>query len=1171
MKSGKISIGHPVDVATGMVTEDKTDIAIAGKVPLTWERHYNHFMHDQEHSPLGIGWSNRYFVTLTREESRFCLNSADGDTVYFDDPDNAVDKGVIVRNLTTSQELSAYRDNYIVTNWDVETGKIERYIFKTSGSGYEARLASIEDLTGQALDLIYDSGSHLTGVAQRLEKKRLIISYTTANQIEKVSLELSKYNSRTLVYYSYDEQGCLVAAKDARGFIDRYEYDEQKRLTREIVKDGGIFYFNYDDKDRCVKTSGLDRYDEKTLKFLDHIGWTEVTNSYGFTTRYQHTPSGQVLSVAEPTGGIKTTEYDDYGRIVKEIDALGGVIGYEYDSMGNRSKIIDQLGNCWEIEFNNFHQPVTLTASDGGVWTRKYDKQHRLIETANPLGAVWNLKYDFEGNLVSSTDPLGAEFRQSFTTNGILHDITDPLGNVTKYQFDEENRLIEKLGPMGDTTRFEYDTAGNPLRIIFPDKTTIRGEYNAGGQLTRFIDGEGRETRYIYGSCQRLLEKIDPNKNSVRFEWGTEPKQLDRVINEKGEVYTFDRDGVGRVIRETGFDKRVTRFDYDMAGRLLATTNNMDKRIVFKRNAKGMLVKETLPGGGITSFDYDPIGNLISAVNEECKVAFERDPLGRIIKEMQGDDWVETEYDAVSNIVRNTTSKGFEATYKNNANGDMVELTTNGNHTVEFNRNSYGEETSRLLPGKRARLDREYDNVGQMVEQRLHVLPKDVSYALSLSDDLSAGTKSNIAISRSYRYDNAGSLLSIDDDFWGKTEYVYDPAQRLIKALRSKGESEQFAYDSTGNMEQKISGSEEIRNTYGAGNQLQSSGDTKYEYDDNGRRIRKIEQASTSSPKEWIYTWDERDQLKTVTRPDGEVWEYAYDALGRRISKKGSDKTEQFVWYGNVVIHNAVNEIEPITWLFEHRSFRPLGKIENGNFYSVITDHLGTPREMVDEAGRIVWSVVHKSWGLVDRTGVNEVECQIRFQGQWFDDESGLCYNRFRYYDGEVGQFLCKDPIGLLGGLNEFRYSFNPINWLDPLGLKKCELTVQRDPDHDNRITSVTGFVTSENIGGGSNTNTSSRREARSKGYSTDDAGHPIARLLGGPGGKNYVFPQDSHINRGIFAQFEGRIASRILATGRSVSIVLKFDYANGGTRPTGIIYEALFQDGIYMSQYFNN
>lgn len=1051
MKKGKVSAGHPIDVASGNVWTSKEDISIDGKVPLTWGRRYSTGLLDAPASPLGTGWASRYFMTIVRTENGFELTNDEGDTEIFEDSDNTVDNGGIIRNLSTGEEISKSGQRYIVTNWDVETGAITRFVFREAFSGETAALASIEDITGQALDLIYDSSSRLIGIEQRLEKRRITITYTPYNRIERIQLELPNNGQRTLVQYGYDDLNRLAEVKDARGFIDRYEYDKRNRLTREIVKDGGVFYFKYDDNGRCVKTSGLDRYDEKTLKYFDVIRWTEVTDSRGFTTRYQHMPSGQVVTQVSPAGEEKKTEYDDQGRIVKEIDPNGGVIVYEYDNKGNRSKITDQLGNSWEIEFNDYHQPVKLTSPNRGVWTRNYDEQHRLIETVNPLGAVWKLKYNPEGNLVSSTDPLGVQFRQSFSSNGILQNITDPLGHVTRYQFDEENRLVEKLGPLGDATRFEYDAAGNPLNITFPDKTTIRGEYNAGGQLTKFVDGERRETVYRYGSCSRLLEKIDPNKNSVRFEWGTEPKQLDEVINEKGEVYRFDRDGSGRVIRETGFDKRVTLFDYDFAGRLIATTNNMDKRTVFERNSRGMLVKEKLPGGASTSFEYDPIGNLLTAVNEECRVSFERDPIGRIVKEFQNSEWVETGYDSAGNIIRTTTSKGFEATYSCDGNGDMTELSTNGGHNVAFNRNPYGEETSRLLPGKRARLDRDYDIVGQMVEQRLHVLPKDISSNLGLTDDLSSGAGGTLAVSRSYRYDKAGSLLSIDDSFLGKTEYIYDPAQRLIKVLRSHGESEQFAYDSTGNMLERITGSEEIRNTYGAGNQLQSSGDTKYENDGSGRRIRKVENASTPTPQEWIYTWDERDQLKTVTRPDGSVWSYSYDALGRRIAKKGPEKTEKFVWYGNVVIHHAVNKAEPVTWVFEQSSFRPLGKIENGNFYSVITDHLGTPREMVDEAGKIVWSMVYKSWGLVDRTGINEVECQIRFQGQWFDDESGLCYNRFRYYDGEVGQFLCKDPIGFNGGLNPYLYVCNSIMQIDPLGLARKPLK-SRLPEGKNGV-----------------------------------------------------------------------------------------------------------------------
>ncbi|KMK51464.1 hypothetical protein RO21_06260 [[Actinobacillus] muris] len=57
------------------------------------------------------------------------------------------------------------------------------------------------------------------------------------------------------------------------------------------------------------------------------------------------------------------------------------------------------------------------------------------------------------------------------------------------------------------------------------------------------------------------------------------------------------------------------------------------------------------------------------------------------------------------------------------------------------------------------------------------------------------------------------------------------------------------------------------------------------------------------------------------------------------------------------------------------------------------------------------------------------------FAGQWLDSESGLAYNRFRYYDPETGNYLCLDPIGLLGGNNPYQYTLNSYDWIDPLGL----------------------------------------------------------------------------------------------------------------------------------------
>ena len=102
--------------------------------------------------------------------------------------------------------------------------------------------------------------------------------------------------------------------------------------------------------------------------------------------------------------------------------------------------------------------------------------------------------------------------------------------------------------------------------------------------------------------------------------------------------------------------------------------------------------------------------------------------------------------------------------------------------------------------------------------------------------------------------------------------------------------------------------------------------------------------------------------------------------------------------------------------------------------YYFHTDQIGTPLEMTDAEGQIVWQAKYRAWGAIDAMVVNEVEQNLRFQGQYFDDETGLHYNTFRYYDPEVGRFTTQDPIGLLGGENLYQYAPSPVGWVDPWG-----------------------------------------------------------------------------------------------------------------------------------------
>ncbi|PMZ21558.1 MULTISPECIES: RHS repeat domain-containing protein, partial [unclassified Pseudomonas] len=101
-------------------------------------------------------------------------------------------------------------------------------------------------------------------------------------------------------------------------------------------------------------------------------------------------------------------------------------------------------------------------------------------------------------------------------------------------------------------------------------------------------------------------------------------------------------------------------------------------------------------------------------------------------------------------------------------------------------------------------------------------------------------------------------------------------------------------------------------------------------------------------------------------------------------------------------------------------------------------DHLGTPQELTDYSGEIVWSATYKAYGKLaslKHFGEEQLEQPLRFQGQYFDAESGLHYNRHRYYNPDIGRYLTPDPIKLAGGLNGYQYTPNPTGWIDPLGL----------------------------------------------------------------------------------------------------------------------------------------
>jgi len=187
-----------------------------------------------------------------------------------------------------------------------------------------------------------------------------------------------------------------------------------------------------------------------------------------------------------------------------------------------------------------------------------------------------------------------------------------------------------------------------------------------------------------------------------------------------------------------------------------------------------------------------------------------------------------------------------------------------------------------------------------------------------------------------------------------------------------------------------------------------------------------------------------------------------------------------YLWDGDVIAQEAplmgdgeAAWAHATHWYYEPDSFKPLAKqTADGALFYIVTDHLGTPREMFSEDGKLVWAAQYRSWGAVKHIwqadNDNEayhapnpspvclmrgnlairydnvaeqsaheaaLNCPIRFQGQWENAESGLYYNRHRYYDPLVGQYMSPDPLGIVGGTRPNGYVENPNSYIDPLGL----------------------------------------------------------------------------------------------------------------------------------------
>lgn len=167
---------------------------------------------------------------------------------------------------------------------------------------------------------------------------------------------------------------------------------------------------------------------------------------------------------------------------------------------------------------------------------------------------------------------------------------------------------------------------------------------------------------------------------------------------------------------------------------------------------------------------------------------------------------------------------------------------------------------------------------------------------------------------------------------------------------------------------------------------------------------------------------------------------------------------------GNTALQ--ANWEEAIYWLYQGDDFTPTARYEKGQLHYTVSDQIGTITELMTEDGYIDYRQKLNLWGEAEIDGYRHhaandsapLKCNHRFVGQYYDEESGLHYNRFRYYSPETGQYVSSDPIGLLGGFNPYGYVGIPTAFVDPLGLQVCPIQKLKDRGY-------TGVTLTENGG----------------------------------------------------------------------------------------------------------
>ncbi|MDC5411231.1 RHS domain-containing protein [Acinetobacter baumannii] len=1042
------------------------------KIGFSFIRQYNSQMDEFDQSMVGARWMMPFSNMIQRTAQGYLFIDSKGRkhqlpaSITFETYEVPYE-GIIVQPLKNGDLVLNFGGDW--------TFQFHQF---SVGQPYQL-IQQFNEKTQEKIDLsylIFEKVAYLQCVNFQLEHAKHQLKFAFNEQVKIMAVFLDD-NAEPLARYDYDTQGNLIKAIDQNGHTRTYEYNYFHQLTRYTDRTGrgqNIRYESTDAKAKAIEEWADDGSFHTKLKWHPRLRQVAVYDAYDVPTYYYFDLNGFTYRTRLADGRESWYSRDGKKRITRQIDFEGRETQQEYNDQDQLVKIVQPNGGVIRFAYDEQDNLVEIKDPEGSIWKREYDENGNLNKEINPLGHITQYKYNNDNQLVEVIDAKGGVKKIQYNELGQMISYTDCSGKSSTWEYDEDGVLTAEQTANNKVVQYFYSTKGRDKgqlqSIIYPDGLKEYFEHDEEGRLLKHTDTKGLVTEYKYNQVGLLEQRIDANRHSVAYQWDKQGR-IQKLINQNQAEYLFGYNPYGYLIREQAFDGEEKHYSYNENGRIfqIRQPNILTQ---FDYYADGQIASKSFThlhtGQKQTEqFDYNLNSQLSRASNEVSQIDFYRNALGQLVREHQHYKIPELkpltavlryEYDELGNLIKTIRPDGQTLNHLVYGSGHIYAIGLNNQEVVSFQRDDLHRETTRLLANGLIQT-KQYNDVGLLSSQLIQPEQETQDYL-------------QYQAHRYYQYDQNYLLSQVEDSRLGKLNYQYDPIGRLI-AAQSLHKAESFSFDPAGNLidTDSVLSPAQIKN-----NLIKSYKGKHYQYDAQGN-VTEIIQAG----KNLKLTWDNQNRLIRSDN-NGLVTEYGYDVFGRRLYKKISNELTLFGWDGDLMIWESFKSAQTNYtkhYIYEPDSFVPLlqagykdfiqlietpdyqeyqtkpysiykdpvwnrnlGKertaLEQFTFYHC--DQVGTPQTMTNIRGECVWEILQDTWGAVSQIkALNQdnpfEQNNLRFQGQYYDQETELHYNRYRYYEPHSARYVSKDPIGLEGGMNTSSYVSDPNQWIDPKGL----------------------------------------------------------------------------------------------------------------------------------------